>query len=530
MKKIFYTALSVMLIFSSCKKGFEEVNKPWEKATSADLKTIYNGVVKDLVLTWNEQSVGNSWIYPITQQAAIVGTTGYRMSAASDDIWKNYYRTLINMRLADKMIEESVDKSKMTNIQAMLRILRAYKTFKVTDIFGDMPYFDAGNAVSGSANYKVKFDSQKVIYESLLDDLKSSSAALSTNSDQVSLGTSETFLNGDITKWKKFANSLRLRYAIRMYDVNKTIAQAHIREVMALPLLAEGEDMGIWPSRLSLTLEGREWAHSGAKYRMGTTAWNLLSNNNNPDGSGIFDQRAKLFFETNVSNQWVPREQNPTESSVNDGGDPYNRSKRDANWNDKGASNTYSNVNHYLGRDMNTIPELIITAAEVNFLRAEVYARGMDGNAANMANAKTEYENGIRKSVNFWTKVAMDATLWVVNKPTALPTPAQLTWITTNPKVAFPVGASEGVATKLIYAQLWLDNFRQPYEAWALLRRTQATPMETVNAAYYEANFATYKRLDYPDNEKNFNGANLRAVTNGVGGQAWQNTKVWWAK
>lgn len=530
MKKIFYTALSVMLIFGSCKKGFEEVNQPWDKATSADLNTLYNGVVKDLVLTWNEQSVGNSWIYPITQQAAIVGTTGYRMSAASDDIWKNYYRTLINFRKMEQLINESADKSKMTNIQAMVNILRAYKTFKTTDIFGDMPYFDAGKAVDGSTYYKVKFDSQKVIYETLLEDLKASSAALSANADLVSLGSYETFLNGDIAKWKKFANSLRLRYAIRMYDVNKAVAQTHISEVMALPLLDQGEDIGIWPSKLGLALEGREWAHSGAKYRMGTTAWNLLSNNNNTDGSGIFDQRARLFFETNVAGQWVAREQNPTAASVNDGGDPYNRVNRDANWNNKGATNAYSNVNHYLGRDMNTIPELIITAAEVNFLKAEVYARGMNGSAANMANAKTEYESGIRKSVNFWTKIAMDAPLWIVNKPTALPTAAELSWITTNPKVLFPVTASEAIATKLIYAQLWLDNFRQPYEAWALLRRTQATPVETVNAAYYTANFATYKRLDYADDEKNFNGDNLRAVTGGVAAQAWQNTKVWWAK
>ncbi|NQX42991.1 Starch-binding associating with outer membrane [Pedobacter steynii] len=530
MKKIFYTALSVMLILSSCKKGFEETNQPWNKATTADLNTLYNGIVKSLVLTWNEQSVGNSWIYPITQQAAIVGTTGYRMTAASDDIWKDYYRTLTNFRRADKLIEESADKSKMANIQAMLKILRAYKTFKMTDIFGDMPYFEGGKAVDGSIYYKVKFDSQKVIYETLLDDLKSASAALSANADQLSLGTSETFLNNDIAKWKKFANSLRLRYAIRMYEVNKTIAQAHIKEVVALPLLTQGEDMGIWPAKVGFTLEGREWAHSGAKYRMGTTAWNLLSDNSNTDGSGIFDQRAKLFFETNVSGTWVPREQNPTAASISDGGDPYNKSNRDANWNNKGATNVYSNVNHYLGRDMNSIPELIITAAEVNFLKAEVSARGMDGNAANMANAKTEYESGIRNSVNFWTKVAMDAPIWVVNKPTALPTMAQLSWITTNPKVLFPVAANEAQATKLIYAQLWLDNFRQPYEAWALLRRTQATPMETVNAAYYEANFASYKRLDYPDDEKNFNGDNLRVVTGGLAAQAWQNTKVWWAK
>jgi len=530
MKKIFYTALSVMLIFGSCKKGFEEINQPWDKAQTADLNTVYNGIVKSLVLTWNEQSVGDSWIYPITQQAAIVGSTGYRMSAASEDIWKDYYRTLTNFRKMDKLVEESADKSKMTNIQAMLKILCAYKTFKATDMFGDMPYFDAGKAVDGNTNYKPKFDSQKVIYETLLEDLKSASAALSTNADQVSLGAYETFLNNDIAKWKKFANSLRLRYAIRMYEVNKTIAQTHIREVIALPLLAEGEDMGIWPAKVGVVLEGREWAHSGAKYRMGTTAWNLLSNNNNTDGSGIFDQRAKLFFETNRAGLWAPREQNPTATSINDGGDPYNRVNRDADWNNKGATNIYSNVNHYLGRDMNEIPELIITAAEVNFLKAEVYARGMDGNAANMANAKTEYESGIRKSVNFWTKIAMTTTLWKVNKPAALPTPAELSWITTNPKVLFPLAATEAVATKLIYAQLWLDNFRQPYEAWALLRRTGATPMETVNAAYYAANFDIYKRLDYPKDEKDFNGDNLRAVTKGVDAQAWQATKVWWAK
>lgn len=505
---------------TSCTKDFDEMNAPWKDAQTADINSLYNGIVSSLELGAQEQATANTWIYPITQLGTTVGSSGYGMQNASNELWEEYYRDLIGIRQIEKLINDSPDKAKYQNVLAMTTILKAYKTLKITDIFGDMPYSEAGKADQGPNNYKAKFDTQKEIYEGMLADLKNASASLSANGDQISLGSSESFLNGDVAKWKKFANSLRLRYAMRMNDANSSAAVPHVQEVLSLPLLENTENIGLTPAIQNFTGEWREWSfHAGIYLRMGSTAWSMMSNNDAADGSGIFDPRAKIFFETNINNQWVPKIQN---TATADAGEPYNR-RRDEDWNAKGTGNLLSNFNYYFGRDKN-IPELIITAAEVYFLKAEAATKGI-GRAVNLVDAKTEYENGVKSSINFWTSMAMQSAVWKVNKPTAMPTATELNIILSNAKVAF----NNANALKLIYAQRWLDNFRQPYEAWALLRQTDATPKATADDNLYENDFGKYKRLNYAEKEYQFNGENTRKATNNqTNSEEWRKVKVWW--
>lgn len=524
-KTVVYSSLILgAALVSSCTKNFDEMNAPWKDAQTADVKSLFNGVVASLELGAQEQATANTWIYPIVQLGTTVGNSGYSMQNASNELWENYYRALISIRLTERMINESPDKSKYQNVQAMLTILKAYKTFKITDIFGDIPYSEAGMADQGPTNYRPTYDSQKSIYESLLNDLKTAVAALSTSADQINIGTSESMLNSDITLWKKFGNSLRLRYALRMSDANSTVAATHIKEALALPLLENTENIGLTPAVQNFTGEWREWSfHAGIYLRMGSTAWDMLSDNNNVNGSGMFDPRAKIYFETNAKNEWVEKPQN---QAMSDGGEPYNR-RRDDDWSNKGAGDLISNFNYYFGRDKN-IPELIITAAEVYFLKAEATVKGL-GTATGLAAAKTEYENGVKSSINFWTTMAMKSTVWKENKPTALPTNAQLNVILSNPKVAFSTGLNNTSALKLIYAQRWIDNFRQPYEAWALVRQTDATPKSATNNTLYENEFGYIKRLNYADKEYQYNRENALLATKGeTNSTEWQKSKVWW--
>lgn len=524
---IFYLSLLFgvgSISITSCTKDFENMNAPWKDAQTADINSLYNGIVSSLELGAQEQATANTWIYPITQLGTTVGSSGYNMQNASNELWEEYYRDLISIRQIEKMINDSPEKAKYQNILAMTTILKAYKTLKMTDVFGDMPYSEAGKADQGPTNYKPKFDTQKEIYETMLTDLKNASASLNSDADQISLGASESLLNGDIPKWKKFANSLRLRYALRMNDANSSVAATHIQEALSLPLLENTENIGLTPAVQNFTGEWREWSfHAGIYLRMGSTAWTMLSNDNATNGSGIFDPRTKIFFETNANNQWVAKTQN---AAITDAGEPYNR-RRDDDWNAKGTGNLLSNFNYYFGRDKN-IPELIITAAEVYFLKAEAATKGV-GRAASMADAKTEYENGVKSSINFWVSMAMQSSVWQVNKPTAMPISTELNTVLANPKVAFSTSLTPANALKLIYAQRWLDNFRQPYEAWALARQTDATPKATVDNNLYENDFGKYKRLNYSEKEYQFNGENTRQATNNqTNSEEWRKVKVWW--
>jgi len=263
------------------------------------------------------------------------------------------------------------------------------------------------------------------------------------------------------------------------------------------------------------------------RLRMGTTMWNLMSSDTAEDGSGIFDPRCSIFFEPNNNNQWNPFPQNPTDTTPAEKGSPYDEAIRNTDWANKDGNpptpNLYADLNYYWAVDYN-IPELFMTTAEVHFLKAEVYAAGLAGVTANMATAQTEYNNGITASVNFWTQQANNSQVWVVNKPSVPVSPTTINSLLTNPVVQF----NSSTALQQIYAQEWIDMFRQPWDAWTLMRRTHyQTPMDPNNAGFYTATYGSFNRYQYPPSEQTYNKANWLAETGNIDVTT---TKIWIAQ
>ena len=524
---IFLLALT-LLIASSCKKNFESINTPPEGATDAATPAVFNAIVSSLPISAGEYSVMNSWIYPITQQGIVV-SGGYSYDNAKSAVWQNYYQTLASYRLLQSRIAATTDASTMNNMYSMLKTLMAYKTFKTTNYYGDMPYSRAGYApLYQDSGYASAYDKQSDIYDSILTDLKWAIDHFSTSGTQYSVGSYETFFQNDIPMWTKFANSLRLYIAVTMYDKSSTMASAHITDALGKPLLADGDDIGLWPARISgLQFQWRQWSFSANCYlRLGSTMWNMMSANNSANGSGIFDARAKIFFEPNNAGQWAVYPQNPTTSTPTEGGAPYDplRFKR---WDSLGKGCIYSPFNLYFEQDLTTIPELILTSAQVHFIKAEVYNRGL-GVGANAATAQTEYNAGIAASLNMWKSIAYNSSVWVVGKPAqATATAAEISAVQNSAVAAYDM-TNAANALNQIYAQLWIDQYRQPWDAWLLLRRTGGkTPVSPDPLGYYTSNYGTYQRFVYPDDEKSYNYDNYKAAT---GGTDVNSTKLWIAK
>lgn len=523
MKKLIYLTLISTALFS-CTKNFEEINTPPKDPVTASTDELFNGIISSMPVTGSEYAVMNSWVYPITQQGVVAGSNSYNFDHARGALWTNYYQALANYRLIQSRIAETATPASMNNLYAMLKTLIAYKTFKNTNYFGNIPYSKAGYApINGSSGYNAPYDKQEDIYPAILTDLKWAVDNLSTAAGQYSPGNYDTFLKGDIAKWTKFANSLRLYVAITMYDKNNSLAGTHIAEALNKPLLTDGEDIGLWPTAIpGLEFQWRQWSFTqDCNLRMGSTMWNLFSDNNNTDGSGIFDIRARIFYETNGANNWVAVPQN--QATITETGSPYNIANRDVNWSNKGNSN-YSAFNFYFVKDVKYIPELILTAAHVYFLKAEAYNRGM-GVAANQATAKAAYDAGVTASLTMWKKIAFNTPSWVVNRPSqeAL-TATELNQVLTNAKVSYNTGNAAASLLK-IYAQTWVDQYRQPYDAWTLLRRTGGkTPMASTDAANYTGKYGTLHKFRYPDEEQSFNNANWKAET---GGSDVSTKKIW---
>ena len=524
---IYIAIFAILLIFQSCTKDFEELNKNPFKPTETDIGPLFNSVIESLELGWDEQFyIHNEVLYKQTQLGALTTEAWSNLSIGTENVWKNYYVTLALVRdIENRIVEEASvrDSNSMVNVIAMVKIITAYKTFRVTDLFGDMPFFEAGRGFESTEYLRPKYDSQEEIYKYLLNDLKWAVENILPHADTIqgepyySIAEFDNLLYGDLDMWIKFANSLRLRHAMRMYDKDPEFAEPIIADILGnnLPILVGYnidspllESVCMWPRDQNWLRESSSWSfREHNNLRMGSTVWEQMTNHDSLDGSGIFDPRTFIFFERNESNEWKPYPQIPNAGTPLSGGSPYS-TDRDFNYGYKPGCN-YSPYNYYLTRDENDVPEVLITGAEVHYIKAEAYIRGI-GVAADPNQADLEYFEGARASCNFWKNVMLGTEKWTNIDP--------LFNSTNEFSVANLIYLTED-KLGLVYAQRWLDAFRQPWEAYALARRTKQTPRvgDPIN----------HFRLPYPPSEKDYNSVNCLSAIANQGGDDPTN-KIWW--
>lgn len=528
-KTIIYLLVAVWgLMFSvSCTEDFEEMNKDPFNPTTTTIEPVFNSITKSLLLGWQEQAgLHNTFYYYYSQQGGRFGISGYLLDASINDIWKNYYQTMADYRLMEGLFETYEGEKDLTNVQAMVKIMMAYKTLKMIETFGDIPYSEAGKGKGGADYFRVVFDDDREIYKSCLADLKWASDNLTTHDEsKFTIGSFDVLFNGEIIPWKKWANSLILRHSLRIYDVEQQLAGDLLGAVLgnasAYPLIEEGEDMCFWPRDLGIDFEGRGWSFwSENMLRLGTAMWDVMSENDEVDGSGIFDPRCHVFFEPNDDDEWVAFPQNPSASTPPEIVGRAYKKGRDDDWEDKGGIQ-YSPFNYYLVRDQWDVPELIQTAAEVKLLKAEAYAKGA-GVGTNLSMAQQEYEAAMRMSVAFWYKVVSITDLWTTHVP-AEPTEAEVDAFVAHPVVAW----DDNKALELIYTQRWVETFRQPWEGFHLWNYTHMTPRDTDGA--YNASDYDFYRIHYPIDEQKYNMDNWSAATNN-GAQDLESVKLFWHK
>lgn len=154
-----------------------------------------------------------------------------------DYLWKNLYRWATNANDMYDLASELNDKNNM----AVALVVRSWIMANVTDLFGDVPYSEAFQG--DERVYYPKFDSQKEIYMDLLADLKEANELIDLSKP---LAANDPLYNGDMMKWKKFSNSLRLRLLMRVSGKEEMNAPAAISEIYnnpeKYPLFTSNED------------------------------------------------------------------------------------------------------------------------------------------------------------------------------------------------------------------------------------------------------------------------------------------------
>jgi hypothetical protein len=530
------TTMLLALLLGSCTKDFEEINTNPHGFTTASDGALFNNVIKSLQPGWNEQFyINNEILYKQTQLAALTREAWGNFTLGTEDIWRNYYRVLPEIRELEKRFEKYEETPSLINMKAMLKIALALKTFKLTDLFGDMPFSEAGYGFHDLSLLRPVYDSQRNIYLALLDDLKWADENIdemaAVEPPFTTFRAFDLLFNGDMLKWKKLANSLRLRHALRMSEKEPVLAGAIIKEIIENErpvfygydfITPKLESAALWPSAMGFKNESLNWSfREHNNLRMGSNIWRNLSSNNNIDGSGIFDPRTYIFFERDNSNRWVAFPQFPDASTPSSGGIPYGEHRDGAGaFNIKGEACIYSPFNYFLIRDEDFMPVIIITGAEIHYIKAEAYFRGI-GVAEDKMQGEIEYLNGINSSVSWWKPVAENSRLPSsgIRFTDMINIPPGLSAASVQMHFGFWNVGSDEEKLKFIYTQRWLDAFRQPAEAYALARRTGMTPREGIDIDHF--------RLPYPPSEVESNSENWAEAVSRQGGDG-TGAKIWW--
>ena len=551
--------ISAALVLASCTKNFEEMNQDPFSPTGTTIEALFNGVVSSLQQSMNEQFyLQNEIWYPETELGALTSESWGNSQIGTTNLWSDYYLMLSNIRELERRFEaygeEQADASVCDKVRSQLNVLKAYQTFKVTDVFGDMPYTQAGRIWDGStqATMKPAWDTQESIYKSLLEELAWSRDVLNADSATTANGNEyyklpyDVLLGNNYKQWAEFANSLILRHGLRMYDKDPEFATPLLVDAYDFNYtiisgsggVATGGGICLWPSVLGTSWDVN-WSFREHKHlRMGETVWGCMSSTDDMDGSGIFDYRAFLFFDTSHKNDsfpdgaWRPYPQIRTTETPTEGGSPYAQS-RDGNYSFKGPSCLFSPFNYYLTRDERYVPQILVTYADVLFMKAEIGARGIGGITLSGMELDQMLYQAIYQSCVFWAHLPSNTSRWTYLYPQYVAYSNNLDIWALGNKMASSVmnyavwmnpeyDGSAGFYLKMIYQQRWINLFRQPWEAWALARRTMATPSTTDHAKL------TSMRLEYPQKEIEYNYENYTTQLARMPHGDTRQTKVWW--
>lgn len=230
--RILCVTLVVALGLAACDSGFEEMNQnpnaPAEVPASLVIpRAINTSVDRTYNMGGLNGYVGAIWAqhyakiqYPDEDQYNFAG----RITLVNS-IWESFYaRTLEDLNQVRQAAQEEGD----PNTEAMADILMAWNFHMITDTWGDVPYSEA---LQGVENTSPRYDAQEDIYDGILGTLRE--AADKIDLSYSSMGSQDLLYGGDMSQWQKFANSLRLRAALRLSERDPQRAASEIQEVYA---------------------------------------------------------------------------------------------------------------------------------------------------------------------------------------------------------------------------------------------------------------------------------------------------------
>jgi len=524
MKNILQLILvTLLLCFGvSCTKNFDEINTDTsrlQKLAPENMPAVFNQGISHAVVYGDRYQAGLNLFADLYAQYWSNVNTSFK----SDRFYMNY--SWINESFLDyytvgapplTQLLESADPNSAE--YALASIMWVYLFHNVTDQYGPVPYF----LTLGDGGQYVYYDDQAIIYDDFFKKLDAADKVLKKRMTEKPYGTSDIIYSGNVAKWDKFANSLRLRLALRISKVDPVRAKTEAEAAVAAGVFLKSpeDDALIQRTKAEYDLSHHLSVMSKwGEFAMSATMESYLKGYNDPRMMVWFSPTKSTDVRRTPSYKGQPEYHGVRNGLLSN---DFNDAKNKINNN----SIPGFRWNLWLNSEASSTSQNIMCTAEAYFLRAEGALNGWNMGGT----AKELYESGIKNSFLQWG-IATDPGAYIAG--TTLPV-APEDYLSSPPAANVPVafGSTEVIQREQIGTQRWLSTFPDGYEGWASWRRSGYPKLYAVpnsDNADLEPG-AVIRRLVFPSSEAINNAKGLETGLILLGGPDKASTRLWWDK
>lgn len=454
------------------------------------------------------------------------GGKGQRNESYMSALWTSQYPREIK-NIVD-MVESTRGDAEQTNIHAVSRIMKVYIFSRLTDLYGDLPYFDAAKGYY-SQIYTPKYDAQQDIYTDFFKELEEAVTLIDPAKDKI---TNDYYFEGDLARWKKLGNSLRLRLALRLTKIDPGKAQQEAEAAIAGGVMESNADMAVM-KHVKVAWGGITSGGNGTSYvlmnstldaerslfRLCTTFADYLVDTGDPrlrliaasylEGPARPDDITEQVYDELGSYHAMALPPSTFTYEANQLGSAIDIT---VNGNTVNVTKEYQCLqpSHYISEI--EAPYIMMSYAETELWMAEAAYRSWNTGSTASEHFTRALEAGVKQMTVYGAPETAQADID--------------DFVDANPLQ----GGSE---LEQINTQLWVNFMLNGQEAYANWRRSgyPAIVYPNRDPAVNQSNGQIPRRMQYPQEEFDYNTANVREAVGRMAGNedTWMN-RVWWDK
>ena len=484
MKKKYLILLVLVAFLASCTDKFEEFNTDVKAPSKVTGEALFSNAQLALVDQISSTNVNlNVWklFSQYWTETTYTDEANYDIINRSipDLTFRQYYRGFLqDFKEANRLITaaattSAVGATEKTNKLAIIELMDVYAYQNLVDIFGDVPYKEALDI----NNIHPKYDGAASIYADLIVRIDAAVAAL--DASQGSFGSADLIYGGNVAKWKKFGNSLKLKIGITLADINPTLAKTTVEAAVAAGVFASNSDNALlqYLTAIHTNQIYVDVVQSGRDdFLPANTIIDIMNT--------LTDPRRDLYF-TQIDTSSTAVEKLAYVGGI------------------YGESNPFTQYSHIADAIIAPdFPGILLTYDEVLFYKAEAAARtwSVGGTASAL------YDAAITASILNWGGTAAQATAYLA-----------------QPNVAY--ATATGTWKQKIGTQAYIALYTRGLEGFTEWRRLDF-PVLNIPPTI-DAYSKIPKRFTYPVNEQTLNNDNYAAAAAAIGGDALL-TKIFW--